>query len=134
MFARALEDSLGDIKAKGALRFDMGQSSNVDMQCVAMPLVLTAKPNPRARGCVVVSLKFPTVHVNGAFGSLRFPAMLKGMLKKHAHRDQVVMYIRHHVPRLHYLRRTGWCGMAYDEYELADDVAVPAHSDSESDA
>mmetsp|Transcript_42334 Transcript_42334/g.117124 ORF Transcript_42334/g.117124 Transcript_42334/m.117124 type:complete len:132 (+) Transcript_42334:161-556(+) len=39
-------------------------------------------------------IQFPTVKVNGIFGTFDYPAMSCGMLKKQKHRDALIAYVK----------------------------------------
>ena len=105
---------------------NLGRASNVDMQAVALPLVFTAKPHKKVRRAMVVTMKFNTVLINGAYGTPRFPRTLKGALKQSKNRDKVVQYIRKVTPRSHPLFSKGWTKLPITSYELPDAQAVPA--------
>ena len=65
----SLQQHLGKEKAKGLLRFDFGRKFNSDLQAVGVPLSLTAKKDKDIDGIVAVTLKFPSVHFLGKFGT-----------------------------------------------------------------
>ena len=122
----SLEETFGKDKAKGLLIHNLGRASNVDMQAVALPLVFTAKPHKKVSRAMVMTMKFNTVLINGAYGTPRFPRTLKGALKQSKNRDKVVQYIRKVTPRSHPLFSKGWTKLPITSYELPDAQAVPA--------
>ena len=117
---------MGKNNGKGALRFNMGRSSNEDLQVVAPPLLFTAKPNQKSDGTFSVTMKFNTVFINGKFGTPRFPRALKGLIKSTKTRDKVVKYVRKMAPPAHHLHQAGWTKLPITEYELAAEIAVPS--------
>ena len=121
----SLHLGLGKDKAKGALRYDMGRTSNQDMQVVAPPLVFTAKPDRKTDGTFNVTMAFNTVFINGKFGTPRFPRATKGLIKKARIRDSVVRYVRKIIPDDHHLSTAGWTQLPISQYEFTAEAAVP---------
>ena len=83
-----------------------------------------------SRGYVTVStIRFPTVHFNGASGAPTIPHMTTGMLKNETNLARLVSHVRtvldEHAPD-HPLVERGWTQLASDAFELPDHVAVPA--------
>ena len=120
----SLERFVGKEKAKGLLRYDMGRDFNSDLQAVAFPLVLTAKKTG-IPSIFSVSLKFPSVHFLGKFGTPQPPPMEKGMLKVEANKQKFVAFVRKALPSHHELARLGWKQLDRDVYSLSGEVAMP---------
>jgi len=120
----SLEKFLGRDNAVGLLRHDMGRDFNKDLQAVAFPLVLTAKRTDIA-GIFSVSLKFPSVHFLGKFGTPEAPQMEKGMLKLEENKQRFVAFVRKALPASHELAQLGWTRLPRGVYSLAKEVAMP---------
>ena len=77
----------------------------------------------------VSTIRFPTVHFNGASGAPTIPHMTTGMLKNETNLARLVSHVRtvldEHAPD-HPLVERGWTQLASDAFELPDHVAVPA--------
>ena len=49
----------------------------------------------------MAKVQFPTVKVNGVFGTIDYPMMSKGHLKKQKNRDELLKYIKSVLPSSH---------------------------------
>ena len=121
----SLQQHLGKEKAKGLLRFDFGRTYNSDLQAVGLPLSLTAKKDKGIDGIVAVSLKFPSVHFLGKFGTPEPPPMKRGWLKSEANLRKLVAHVRRVLPSTHELAEKGWTRLPRNVYSLPKEVAVP---------
>ena len=114
--------------AHGCVRYNIGRASNVDVMAAAFPLVITVAQS-RAPGLCATTIRFPTVHFNGASGAPTIPHMTTGMLKNDDNLARLVSHVRtvldEHAPD-HPLVERGWTQLASDAFELPDHVAVPA--------
>ena len=121
----SLENHLGKDRAKGLLRYDMGRAYNSDLQAVGLPLSLTAKKDKNIPGIVAVTLKFPSVHFLGKFGTPEPPPMVQGWLKKEANLENFVNHVRKVLPLAHPLAQAGWTKLPRNVYSLTAAVAMP---------
>ena len=121
----SLQQHLGKEKAKGLLRFDFGRKFNSDLQAVGVPLSLTAKKDKDIDGIVAVTLKFPSVHFLGKFGTPEPPPMERGWLKSEANLRKLVAHVRKVLPSTHELAEKGWTRLPRNVYSLPKEVAVP---------
>ena len=107
-------------KATGALNYDIGRDSNVDCIVVAPEMLFTVSQDMVQQGACSGKVQFPTAKVNGIYGTIDYPMMSKGMLKKQATRNAVLAYVKATLPDAHPLVRKGW-------RELPAGVATLSH-------
>jgi hypothetical protein len=122
----SFEQFISKDKATGALRFKAGRASNTDMMCVGMPLIFNASYNRSTPGLVTFTVTFPTVHVNGLFGTVQPPAQFSGMLKDQANVNKLVAYIKGAIPDSHPLVAKGWRALPPGVTTLPKEVAAPS--------
>ena len=114
-------------KAYGAMRYDIGRTTNKEISVVGPPLVFTASFNRKLDGVVSFSVRFPTVRINGASGGPTPPQLpTSHMLKRASVMDQVVQYVKDNLPSTHGLVGKGWTALPAMQWEVDDDVAVEA--------
>eukprot|EP00966_Prymnesium_polylepis_P142073 3281144-Prymnesium_polylepis.1 len=53
-------------------------------------------------------VQFPTVKVNGIFGTFDYPPMSRGMLMKQKHCAALIAYVKSVLPDAHPLSHKGW--------------------------
>ena len=112
-------------KAAGALNFDVGRDSNNHCIVVAMEVLVTFTRDKSSPKLCSGKIEFPTVKVNGIFGTLDYPLMSKGMLKKQATRTALVEYVKRKLPDAHPLVRKGYRNLPAGYDTLDDEVACP---------
>ena len=95
------------------------------MQAVGLPLSLTAKKDKNIPGIVAVTLKFPSVHFLGKFGTPEPPPMVQGWLKKAANLENFGNHVRKVLPLAHPLAQAGWTKLPRNVYSLTAAVAMP---------
>ena len=72
---------------RAALNFDIGRDSNVDCLVVGSEVLITISQMKARPELCTAMVQFPTVKINGIFGTFDYPPMSRGMLKKQKHRD-----------------------------------------------
>ena len=122
------EHFIGADKAVGALRFDIGRTSNFEISCVAFPLRFQVSYNKHTPGLVTFEIVFPTVRFNGAYGTPEHPQLNEShvLRKEPAALGRVVHYVKTNLPKCHPLVGKGWTALPATRWELDDDAAVPA--------
>ena len=80
----ALHSFLGCKQGVGALRYEIGRASNVEIMVVGVPMVFKVIGN-RSDGLVTTTVTFPTCWVNGTWGTMTPPPQITGMLREERH-------------------------------------------------
>ena len=123
----AFEHFISSDKALGAMRYDLGRTSNYEIGTVAPPLRFTINYNRLTPGIVSFEVNFPTVRFNGAYGTPEPPQLdRKHWLRSPANLGRVVAWVKAHLPHRHPLVGKGWTALPASRWELDDDDAVPA--------
>eukprot|EP00320_Phaeocystis_rex_P005981 CAMPEP_0119073670 /NCGR_PEP_ID=MMETSP1178-20130426/67605_1 /TAXON_ID=33656 /ORGANISM="unid sp, Strain CCMP2000" /LENGTH=90 /DNA_ID=CAMNT_0007055771 /DNA_START=27 /DNA_END=296 /DNA_ORIENTATION=+ len=86
----------------------MGRAFNSDLQAVGLPVSLIAKKDKKMPGILSVTLKFPSVHFLGKFGTPEPPHMEAGWLKIDDNLKKFVAHVRKVLPPTHPLAQAGW--------------------------
>ena len=124
------EHFLAHDTATGALRYKLGRASNEDLMCVGMPLEFSFSQNKSIEGMGSFMVSFPTVHINGKFGTVQPPAFgknSKAPLKEKKNRDLLADYIMATIPDSHSLVTKGWRELPRGCTSLPAHVAVPSN-------
>lgn len=121
----AFEHFVSTESAAGALRFNLGRASNVDLMVVGVPMIFNMSTNRAVPGTVTFTITFATVHVNGLYGTPTFPHMKKGLLTKQQIRAKLVRYCMDTIPDAHPLVAKGWRNLPEGTFTLPKEVAVP---------
>ena len=66
----AFEHFVSTESAAGALRFNLGRASNVDLMVVGVPMIFNMSTNRAVPGTVTFTVTFATVHVKLSTGSM----------------------------------------------------------------
>jgi hypothetical protein len=103
----ALHSFLGCKDGVGAMRYNIGRASNVEIMLVGVPMVFKVIGN-RSDGLVTTTITFPTVWVNGTWGTMTPPPQRTGMLRDTAHFNRVLAYAKKYLPPTHPLAAKGW--------------------------
>jgi hypothetical protein len=119
-------------RGRGALLYNLGRASNVDLMVVGLPVVLKYSTNRKTKGVVSFTITFPTVHINGLFGTPTIPQMVSGMLKDPEQLNAVVQYVKTYIPSDHPLYKKGWSDLPAYSYTLAPEIAVPSEPQAAS--
>jgi hypothetical protein len=90
-----------------------------------VPQLLTISQMKNTPELCSAMIQFPTVKVNGIFGTFDYPAMSCGMLKKQKHRDALIAYVKTVLPDAHPLSRKGWRELPPGVCTLPEEVAAP---------
>ena len=86
---------------RAALNFDIGRDSNVDCLVVGSEVLITISQMKARPELCTAMVQFPTVKINGIFGTFDYPPMSRGMLKKQKHRDALIAYVKSVLPDAH---------------------------------
>ena len=103
----ALHSFLGCREGVGCMRFDIGRPSNVEIMFVGVPMVFKVIGN-RGEGLVTTTMTFPTLWVNGTWGTLTPPGQVSGMLREPVHFNAALAYAKKFLPPAHPLAQKGW--------------------------
>jgi hypothetical protein len=126
----AFHTFLGAKKAVGAMRFDIGRTSNIDYACLGLPFVFKFSTKPCCPGVVDFKVEFIVCHGNGKFGTLTPPHLLKGMMRDPVEFNRVLSYVKNAIPRSHILARKGFARLPAGQDTLPSHVAVSDGEDS----
>lgn len=123
----AFEHFISGDKAYGAIRYDIGRTSNLTVSCVAIPVRFELLYNRATPGTVSFSVKFPTVRFEGMYGTPTAPQLAATHMLKHTRTlDRVVQYVKDNLPSTHPLVGKGWTELPKLKWELDAEVAVEA--------
>lgn len=110
---------------RAALNFDIGRDSNVDCLVVGSEVLITISQMKARPELCTAMVQFPTVKINGIFGTFDYPPMSRGMLKKQKHRVALIVYVKSVLPDAHPLSRKGWRELPPGACTLPDEIAAP---------
>jgi hypothetical protein len=103
----SFERFIDERKAIGALNFDVGRDSNVDCNVVGSEMLITISQMKKFPELCTAMVQFPTVKINGIFGTFDYPPMSRGVLKEQKNRDALIAYVKSVLPDAHPLSRKG---------------------------
>ena len=120
--------------ATGCFRYNLGRKHNLEISCVAIPMVFNVAFNRSIEGLVSASVRFPTVRFHGALGTPT-PPQLQGThtLKKVSTMEKVVAFVKNNLPSTHPLVGKGWPDLPRLVWELPDEVGMEGGEEEEGE-